>query len=560
MSLDWIDYYHFAHEVNSVLRGAKVEKVYQPMADHLQIELYGQGRRCYLNLAISQKFSCAFVSGSKSLQPEEPSSYCMLLRKHLTGKFLRNVTQPENERMIFFEFEAAGLLNQLVVDLRGRVNNTLLCDDQLLVLGFQDKDPQLKVGFKYQWEAHPVSKFVSDASRPVSRPENWQDLLKLGRQITPKLAQFLMNLSEEQFIEFMADFEGSLDLILTEPVFEIWADELGPQSTNMIRGATHVGQVHHHKNVMDLLAEFCSDLRDNTLLRQAKERAFQSIHKRIKVLSKKQSRTLQKLEEYKSYPEIEKMASLLNSQRDKIKPFHKSVTLTDFYGDYKELEVEIDPRQSAQGNVDKLFKKARKFRRGIEKLEAQLVEIKELNGTLDRNLQELRHITDFREVDNLLLRLQNLGLVNSPQSKSKSSVSKKKKAQRSRLRMFLSSEGLEIYAGRNNSENDYLIRSVASKDDLWFHVKDCPGAHVLLRVKDSPGKASKLEAAQLAAFLSRKKNDAKAEVMYTTIKHVQKLPGMKPGEVSLRQFESMLVRLDVGILSKLEKNVHQVEG
>ena len=131
MSLDWIDYYHFAQEVNSTLRGAKVEKVYQPMADHLQLELYSQGRRCYLNLTISQKFSCAFTSDAKSLQPEEPSSYCMLLRKHLTGKFLRNVIQPENERMLFFEFEAGGFLSQLVVDFRGRVNNTVLCDDTI---------------------------------------------------------------------------------------------------------------------------------------------------------------------------------------------------------------------------------------------------------------------------------------------------------------------------------------------------------------------------------------------------------------------------------------------
>ena len=77
--------------------------------------------------------------------------------------------------------------------------------------------------------------------------------------------------------------------------------------------------------------------------------------------------------------------------------------------------------------------------------------------------------------------------------------------------------------------------------------------YVLIRT----GRISKQEAAQLAAYLSRKKNDVKAEVMYTAIKHVRKLPGMKPGEVSLRQFDCMQIKVDLGILSKLERNVHK---
>lgn len=559
MSLDWIDYYHFTGEADTLLRDTKVEKVFQPFPDHLIIELYGAGSRYYLNLTISQKFSGIFLTGSKGLQPEEPSSYCMLLRKHLTGKFLRKVSQPENERIVFFEFEAGNSVNKMILDLRGRPNNTLLCDQNDSILGFQDQSVSLKTGSQFQLESHPLAQVLSGNYDLLHQGSNWQDLLKLGREITPKLAQFLIQLDRAEFQVFMSDFPSNLEQLLANPVFEIWADELGPQSINVIPGFTHEGMVHRHKNMLSLLSEFCENRRDVTLLRQAKERALISINKRKKSLAAKHDKTVRRLEEYRNYPELERIASLMNSQRDRIKPFNKSVILTDYYGDYQELEVEIDPRQSVQANVDRLYKKARKYRRGIEKLEAQLIEFGELNGTLDRNLQELRHISDFREVESLLLRLQNLGLVDSPQTSRKLAPSKKKKAQRSRLRMFLSSEGLEIYAGRNNSENDFILRAVASKEDLWFHVKDCPGAHVLLKIKSIPCKTSKLEAAQLAAFLSSKKNDAKAEVMYTSIKHVRKLPGMKPGEVSLRQFESMQVRLDMGILSRLEKNVHRTE-
>ena len=556
MSLDWIDFYHFQRDAQPLLEDSKVQKIFQPLPDQVVLELYSEKKRLFLNIVASQTYPGIFLSSHQGPQPEEPTTFCMLLRKHLTGSFLRKITQPKFERVLFFEFQYQEEIKKVVVDFRGRRTNLLLCDEEECLLGAQERQTGSSKGVKFNLGEHPMPLVSSGDYEPLHIKSDKTALLNLGREITPKLAVYLLGLERKAFNNFMSNFSDNLQELLSNPTYEIWADELGPQDINVLNGAKFSGSVHKHKNMLDLLSEFCTNRRDQLLLRNSKERALKSIQKQKKSLSLKRERTHIKLEEYKTYPELERVAGLLNSQRDKIKPFHKSVVLTDYYGDFQELEVQIDPRQSVQGNVDKFYKKARKFRRGIEKLEAQLLEIQELESTLERNLEELRHSSDHREVENLLLRLQNLGLVATPKS-GKSSTRKKKKANRARLRMFLSSEGIEIYAGRNNAENDYILRSVAAKDDLWFHVKDCPGAHVLLRFKRDLGKVSKQEAAQLAAYLSRKKNDVKAEVMYTAVKHVRKLPGMKPGEVSLRQFDCMQIKVDLGILSKLERNVHK---
>ena len=556
MSLDWIDFYHFQRDAQAILDNSKVQKIFQPLSDHVVIELYSEKQRTFLNITASQAYPGIFLSSHQGPQPDDPSAFCMLLRKHLTGSFLRSIIQPEFERVLFFEFEFLEGRRKLVLDFRGRRTNLYLCDDQECILGSQERQSGFANGMQFKLEEHPLPTFTSGDYEHLHLTSDKTKLLNLGREITPKLADYLLSLELAEFNIFMTHFSENLEGLLSNPTFEIWADELGPQTINVLNGAKHSGSVYQHKNMLDLLSEFCLNRRDKALLRNAKERALRSIQKQRKSLELKHERTTNKLAEYKTYPELERVAALLNSQRDKIKPFNKSVVLTDYYGDCQELEVQIDPRQSVQGNVDKFYKKARKFRRGIEKLESQLQEIQELTSTLDRNLEELRHCSDHREVESLLLRLQNLGLVPTPKS-GKLSPRKKKKANRARLRMFLSSEGVEIYAGRNNVENDYILKSVAAKDDLWFHVKDCPGAHVLLRSNKDTGRISKQEAAQLAAYLSRKKNDVKAEVMYTAIKHVRKLPGMKPGEVSLRQFDCMQIKVDLGILSKLERNVHK---
>ena len=113
------------------------------------------------------------------------------------------------------------------------------------------------------------------------------------------------------------------------------------------------------------------------------------------------------------------------------------------------------------------------------------------------------------------------------------------------IRRFVSSEGFEILCGRSGLGNDQLISKYASGEDIWFHVKDSPGSHALIKVA---GKKQALtvktieEAASIAAFYSKSKESGKAEVIYTEAKNVKKPKGAKPGMVTVKEYKCVVVR------------------
>ena len=124
-------------------------------------------------------------------------------------------------------------------------------------------------------------------------------------------------------------------------------------------------------------------------------------------------------------------------------------------------------------------------------------------------------------------------------------------------RRYMTSDGYEILAGRNNIQNEQLTFHTASRRDWWFHVKGLPGTHVILKTKpneEMPSDNAVLEAASLAAFFSKaiileehmtsedsKPGQLKAEVDYCPVSHVKKIPGAKPGMVIYEGYYSVLV-------------------
>lgn len=118
-----------------------------------------------------------------------------------------------------------------------------------------------------------------------------------------------------------------------------------------------------------------------------------------------------------------------------------------------------------------------------------------------------------------------------------------------------SSDGLEIWIGRNNRQNDYLTLKLANPHDLWFHTKDIPGSHVILRVP--PGKEvperSLLEAAALAAYHSKARQSSGVPVDYTARKHVRKPSGARPGMVIYDNHKTLWVTPDPEVFPILRR-------
>ncbi len=141
--------------------------------------------------------------------------------------------------------------------------------------------------------------------------------------------------------------------------------------------------------------------------------------------------------------------------------------------------------------------------------------------------------------------------------KRKSSGKKRQpagKKQESGILHFQTEEGLDLYVGKNNYQNEKVTFGIAGKNDLWFHVKDFPGSHVILKSGQKEPPEETLEiAAMLAAYYSKGKMGQNVAVDYTRCRHVRKQRGAQPGMVIYDHHQTLYVTPDESILDTLKK-------
>jgi predicted ribosome quality control (RQC) complex YloA/Tae2 family protein len=553
--LDWIDLHLLCDELSAKLPGARLQEIFQIDDDRVILGLYRSTRR-FLHIHIHPQHGSIYLLSTREKAPGAPPPFCSLLRKHLLNSRLESVSSAQGDRVCEILFTKEEESFTLVIDLRGvRSNLYILDQDRKLFNGLRPAHGYQEGG-TYTLDPHPrpsLQDFVWEADKIDAAWKNQDQsyLVSNVKEITPGFATWLL---EHEKPENFSDFAmQKLQEVQNTPVYQLFLDELGIQDYNIYPGKRWEGEIATHETASALLSEFYRSYADQYLLRTVKTRVFKVLEQELEKLARKETNLGEKLTLYQTHPEIEMRGSLLNAQREKINPFSKTVKLVNFHQDCQELVLQIDPRLSPAGNVDRIFRLSRKYRRGIPRVEAQIEELLTARRFLNRTLEKLKHETDHRLIEEHYLKLQDLGVL-KPKRVQKQKSTKKIS---SRARLLFTSEFVEIYSGRNDRENDWILRKIGKKEDLWFHAKDVPGAHVLLRQDSRVSEVSIREAAQLAAYLSSKRSEGRAEVIYTPLKYVKKMAGMGPGQVKVQKHETLTVKLDSGILKRLAKNHRQ---
>ncbi len=288
-------------------------------------------------------------------------------------------------------------------------------------------------------------------------------------------------------------------------------------------------------------------------IKQEREEQKRELHKLslvvqrpLKKLHERKKKIESDLEQAKRFEQFKRFGDLLMMNNEKIKKGQSSAALVDIFGsEHSEIEIPLDVKLSPMGNAQRYFKKHKKAKEGLKiitrrhsETEDKIIDLEQISERLEKqreegNLEEIR-----RELIRFgLLSAQALG----KDGKSSLQKSKEKKPQ---FRIFITESGAEILVGRNNRENDQLTFKFARPDDLWFHAQDVPGSHVLLRRKDKKTEPSHVqikEAAKVAAYYSKAREEKKAMVVYTQAKYVRKPKKGKPGLALVEREKSILV-------------------
>lgn len=587
MSFDGIVTKSVVNELKETILGGRVDKIYQQEKDEILIYVHNKGTNYKLIISASSNNSRIYLTDFSKKNPSSPPMFCMLLRKHLLGGIVLNVEQFNLDRVVFIDISAIDELGQptekrIIIEIMGKHSNIILVDKPSLkiidsvkrVYEDMSRVRQILPGMIYE---HPL---LQNKINPLnSEKEEFYNLIELSDKNIPIFKFFYFNfvglsplISREICFESNIDIDrtigslyeddkNSLFLSFNKFVSQISENNFTPVSilsNNAVILAFHALDMNQFGVNNKVYYDSISKLLDNyyrrkDIIDRIGQRS-QSIRKSIGV---KLDRTLNKLgkqkeelleskdrEKYKIY------ADLISANLHKIPKTVDNINLENFYDENMDiLNIPLDIKLSPVLNAQKYYKRYSKLKNAHSLLLLeQIPETKNEISYLENVLMSIENSTEVEELDEIKEELIQEGYI-------KGSIKKRKKeAIVSKPYHYLSIDGFNIYVGKNNKQNDYLTLKISHKDDLWLHVQNMPGSHVIIEKsgKDIPNTTLE-EAAILAAYYSKGKLSNHVPVDYTERKNVKKPKNAKSGMVIYDNFKTLSVNPSKELVNDIKK-------
>ena len=563
MTLDGLTLHLIVEEMKEPLLGCKIDKVHQPQPDTIVLSLRAPGRNPKLLISAGAFDSRIHLTDQKYTNPPSPPMFCMFLRKHLTGAKIVDVEQLGLERIVRISLEARDELGlprtiTLVAELMGKYSNVILLSEQGVIMdsmrhvsSAQSRVRSVLPGLVY--EEPPSSKLNPFT---ISRPTLAEMLGKRGRtKIKSYLSQFLQGISgptadeilwrymPEGYEEHPHEAEKMADVIRA-----FFYELASPRPTLYLRGGIpfFFAPVPFHsvaaessesfESANEMTDAFYFRLRMIESISRKRDTLSRLTQKHIEKLSQTLQKQLESLEQSKKAENHKMLGDIITANIYRISRGQRTFVAQD-YVTGADIAVELDSRLSPAANAQQHYKRYNKLKAGLDITARRMAETQNELTFLESVLVSLDACETMDELLEVEYELGRAGY--APRSKETPQKSTQMPSQPHR---FISSEGYVILAGKNNRQNDLLTIKTAEPDDIWLHTKDIPGAHVLITgVKGQLPEATLLEAASIAAYLSKAKNGGKVAVDYAPRKNVRKPNGARPGMVIYENYKTILV-------------------
>lgn len=574
MAFDGIVVNSLARELNEILNGSKIDKVYQPERDEICLKVRSREGNKKLVISASASNPRVYLADKyEKNNPKKAPVFCMTLRKHIQNGVIVGIEQVGFERIIKISVESYDELKEktiknLYVEIMGKHSNIILVmENQNKILDSIKRVPisisrvrQILPGNEYelppeQDKMNPLNKINAD---------ELLERIKSGKgQVFKSIYTNILGISPlvAKDVCLRVDIDKSKDIeqISLEDSKKI-ADEINRIFDDLAKDKIYPNVVIDEKK--DKIIEFSSirlkqyedltEVRKDTisqaiedyyLIKDKKERINQKSSNMKKNISLKLERINHKLEKQaKELKDSEKAdeykvkGELLTAFIYMIKPGMESIKLANFYDNNEEIEIKLKAHFSPSENAQKYFKKYNKLKNATEELTKQIAINEEEAQYLENTLLSIENCENEKELKEIKEELMREGYIKTYK------MPKKNNKPGTNIMKYISSNGNLIMVGKNNKQNDYLTLRLADNEDLWFHTKDIPGSHVLLKVGGKKFDEKEiLEAATLAAYYSKAKMSENVPVDYTTKRNVRKPSGAKPGLVIYEKNKTVYV-------------------
>ncbi len=573
MALDAIAISALTAELQCLV-GGRIDKISQPERDEIVMHIRCREASFKLVVSASSAHPRIHLTDTAKKNPQTAPLFCMMLRKHIGGGKITAIEQEGFERIVKISVESYDELGDLttkriVAEMMGRHSNIILVSgDNRVVDSIKHIDESVSSVREIMpggvYEAPPAQDkcalidFGMDSELDFSLPN------KADKALISNIA----GISPLTAREVIYSVYGTTDIIaqnintnryaaikleLIRLAGAVRAGDFSPClitdnntgkiiefSAIDIKQYESLAAVESYGSMNELVDAFYLKRDMHERMRQKSADLTRLLNNNIERISKKLSILEKTLKDAEKLDDYRVNGDLLTANIYRMEEGMRSVEVENFYDpECRTVKITLDPSMTPSQNAQRYYKKYNKAKTALTEAAKQLRAGRADLEYIESTLAMVENAESAEDINAIRAELTEQGYI-----KRKSTAAKKRKKESSKPMHFVSSDGFDIYVGRNNTQNDYLTLRYANSSDWWFHTKDIHGSHTIIKLglnKDVP-RRTMLEAARLAAYYSKARESAQVPVDYTIIKNVKKPNGAKPGMVIYDGYNTVYVK------------------
>ncbi|MCH5146703.1 MAG: NFACT family protein [Clostridiales bacterium] len=530
-------------ELNEALTGGKISKITQTDRDSLTFIVYTQKGSVKLDICLSARACRISLTDSDKPVPQVAPGFCMLLRKHLANAQITAISQLKYERVVMIDFDCTSefehLKMRLYVELMGKYSNAVLTQDNIILgalkstaIGENTKrvlfsgvkytlpEPQDKISpddlpalnAAFEYAAGDMAKFISEKVKGIAYSTALDIVETYGE-----------NLSAKDVNSYICGGQCNPCVTYSE----------GEPTDFKVRCSSP--DRRDYSTVLEAQKAYYDYLYKKQIFEEAKKKLLAAVNGAVKKLEKRLQTINQKLLDCKDADDIKLKGELITANIYAISRGMDCFEAVNYYDEKGgKIKIALDKTLSPSQNAQKYYKRYAKLKRTQETVSAQRGETEDRLSYLNSITAHICAADGISDLEEISEELKQIGLIKE--------IAKGKK-QKPKITPFRTYDiaGFKVLAGRNNIQNDRLLKTV-SGGDMWLHTQGYHSSHVaiLCEGRDVPEKVL-LAAAEICAYYSDGRNGTKIPVDYTRRKFVKKPPASNAGFVIYTDYKTILV-------------------
>jgi predicted ribosome quality control (RQC) complex YloA/Tae2 family protein len=562
MAYDGVLINSIVNELKENFISGRVDKIHQPEKDLLHISIWCKSKTQKILLSCNPDSPRIHITKEERVNPKSPPMFCMLLRRHLLAGRIVDITQPSFDRIVELHVEILNefgdlTIKKLIIECMGKHSNIILIDDSSRIIDSikhinfdTSRVREILPGKKYEYP--PLQGKISPLSQnaivlTVFNDES-KSLLKSDELISSSFTGISRVTAQEIANRYKLGDFPSLSGSFVDFFEKVSSKSFSPTLLqNDLNQPVDIFPFNYHKYPLSNQKEFKSpsDLVEHFYAQRDRnhrmEQSLATINRVIKTnldrLEKKLALQHDELHKAKESEKYRLYGEIITANLHLPLSGLDEVELCNYYEpEAPKIVIPIDKSKTLSQNAQEYFKKFTKSKNAVKVLSEQIAST---NGEIDYLESQLHNVdkcTEDNELEEVIRELTQEGYI------KESSKNVRKATTPSEPHRFVSSDGFEIFVGKNNVQNDTLTLKTAGVSDIWMHTKNIPGSHVIIR---SSGKSvphsTILEGAMLAAYFSKARNSANIPIDYCPRKNIKKPRGSKLGMVIYEKYRTLYI-------------------